>query len=381
MGPLSGVRVVEFAAIGPGPFCGMLLADLGADVIRIDRPEPAFRLPLAPPFDIVGRGKRSIVLDLKTAPGRDCAIRLASRADAVIEGFRPGVMEKLGLGPEPLLAVNRRLVYGRMTGWGQDGPLAQRAGHDITYLAQVGALHAIGPPNGPPVMPLNIVGDYGGGALYLALGVVSALFHAARTGRGQVVDAAIVDGVSSLLAVVWGGLASGWWRDARGANLLDGGCPWYDVYETRDGQYVAVGPIEPQFFAALMEGLGWPPEMASRQWDVGQWPDLRLAMRETFGQRTRQEWVARFEHLDACVGAVLSFEEARNDRHVRARATLVDIDGVAQPGVAPRFSATPGEAGRRQPRPGDDTVAILEECGYETAQIDTLIASRAAFIS
>jgi len=340
-GPLAGLRILEFTGIGPAPFACMLLADLGAEVLRIERPGPAVP-PAQARAMVQHRGRPALVLDLKQPAGRARALALAARADALVEGFRPGVMERLGLGPEPCLQANPRLVYGRMTGWGQDGPLAHTAGHDINYIAVTGALHAIGPAAGKPVVPLNLIGDFGGGALYLALGLVSALLEAQRGGRGQVVDAAIVDGTVSLLALVHGRLAQGVWQDRREANALDGCAPWYDTYETADARHVAVGAIEPTFWRLLCEGIGRPELAAWDRGDRSRWPALRAALRQAFLQHDRDTWAARFEDSDACVAPVLSLTEAAQHRQLRARKSLVEAGGVLQPAPAPRFSRTPG---------------------------------------
>lgn len=368
MGPLSSVRVLEFAGLGPAPFAAMLLADLGADVVRVDRrrpPPPG--LGVAPAFDLSNRNKRSIALDLKVARDRALAERLVGRAHVLVEGFRPGVMERLGLGPDACFARNPALVYGRMTGWGQDGPLAPRAGHDVNYIALAGALHAIGPAGGPPSVPLNLIGDFGGGALYLALGLVAALLHARTTGEGQVVDAAIVDGVASLLLPVYGLLAAGAWRDARGANLLDGGCPWYGVFETSDGGFMSVGPLEPTFYRTFLVRVGLETDDAGRQWDVAHWPALRARLAERFRERTRAEWEAVFDGADACVAPVLSLREATEHPQAVARQTYVDVDGIVQPGVAPRLSRTPGGVRRGPPQPGADLATVLADWGLEPA--------------
>ena len=377
MGPLTGVRILEFAGIGPAPFCGMLLADLGADLVRIDRIGGAGLFGLDPRLDLPNRGKRSVALDLKHLDGRATALRLVGRADALLEGFRPGVMERLGLGPEACLGRNPRLVYGRMTGWGQHGPLAPRAGHDIDYIALSGALHAIGRAPGPPAPPLNLVGDFGGGALYLALGVLAGLLESARSGRGQVVDAAIVDGVASLLTPTYGLLHAGLWRDRRAQNLLDGGCPWYDVYETRDGKHVAVGAIEPPFYEALLAGLGIDPATLPGQWDRDRWPELRKRFAEAFKQLTRDEWAARFADTDACVAPVLSLTEAAAHPHAAVRESFLEWDGVKQPGPAPRFSRTPGSVRHGPPEPGAHTTEVLVEWGFSRSEVIALRESGA----
>ncbi|MEP7281936.1 MAG: CaiB/BaiF CoA-transferase family protein, partial [Rubrivivax sp.] len=342
MGPLSGLRVLELDAIGPVPMCGMLLGDLGADVVRIERATPSgLGLPLPPQRDIHRRNRRSVALDLKLPGGRDAALRLLDRSDVLLEGFRPGVAERLGLGPDDCLARRPALVYGRMTGYGQTGPLADRAGHDIDYIALAGALHAIGPAGGDPVPPLNLVGDYGGGALYLAFGVLAAVFECQRSGRGQVVDAAMVDGVASLMSIFQSLQGGGLWRDQRGANLLDGGAPFYATYATADGGHVAVGALEPKFFDALIERLGLDPSWSARQHDRRAWPELRTALAAAFRARPRDAWAAHFEGSDACVAPVLTLAEAPRHAHARARQAYVEVDGLVQPAPAPRFSRTP----------------------------------------
>lgn len=366
MGPLAAVRVVEFAGLGPAPFAAMLLADLGADVVRIDRRDgPESSLGVSPAFDLSNRNKRSVGLDLKAPEDAEVARRLVGRAHVLVEGFRPGVMERLGLGPDDCLASNPGLVYGRMTGWGQDGPLASRAGHDVNYIALSGALHAIGPADGAPSVPVNVVGDFGGGALYLTVGILAALWHARATGEGQVVDAAIVDGAASLLVPIYGLLAAGLWQDVRGRNLLDGGCPWYGVFETRDGRHVSVGPIEPQFYRELVDRAGLGQDDLAAQWDITAWPALRERLAAVFRGRTRDEWEAVFAGADACVAPVLSLGEAPGHPHATARQTYVTVEGVVQPGVAPRLSRTPGAIRHGPPRPGSDTAAVLADWGLD----------------
>jgi alpha-methylacyl-CoA racemase len=336
-GPLAGLRIVEFAAIGPVPFAAMLLADMGADVVRVARPGAAE----LDSRDIVERGRRLVHLDLKSATDVESALALIERADALLEGFRPGVMERLGLGPEPALARNPRLIYGRMTGWGQTGPLAHAAGHDIDYIALAGALHAIGERRGGPVPPLNLLGDFGGGALYLVTGVLAALFETRRSGRGQVVDCAIVDGVASLLTFVYAALAHGAWRDRRGSNLLDGGAPFYTTYACAGGGYIAVGALEPQFHAELVAKLGLDPELFKERLDPESWPRLRKLLQEIFAQRTQKQWCELFAGTDACVAPVLGLGDAGHDPHIAARGTMATLDGVPCPAPAPRFSRTP----------------------------------------
>ncbi|MEV0274266.1 CaiB/BaiF CoA-transferase family protein [Hamadaea sp. NPDC050747] len=365
-GPLTGVRVVELAGIGPAPFATMLLADLGADVVRVDRPEPGALAAADPSMDLLNRGKRSVVVDLKHPEGAEVVLALAEQAAILIEGWRPGVAERLGIGPEAALQRNPGLVYGRMTGWGQDGPLARAAGHDIGYIAVAGALHPIGRPGGPPQIPLNLVGDFGGGALYLVVGCLAALHVAKSTGRGQVVDAAIVDGAAHLTTLFSGLLAAGAWRPDRGRNLLDGGAPFYDVYATADGGHMAVGALEPQFYAELLRLLGLTEEELPAQHDVAGWPVLRTRFTEVFAGRTRDEWSKVFEGTDACVAPVLSLTEAPRHPHLVARSTFEEQFGVRQPAVAPRLSQTPGEIGGRPPIPGTDTENVLTEWGLGT---------------
>jgi alpha-methylacyl-CoA racemase len=360
-GPLSGVRVVELAGIGPGPFAAMLLADLGADVVRVDRPGGA-GLAINPEYDITNRNKRSVVIDLKAEDGPSRVLDLVERADILIEGYRPGVAERLGVGPETCHARNPKLVYGRMTGWGQEGPLAQRAGHDIAYIALTGTLGMIGRPDEPPTVPANLVGDYAGGSLYLVVGVLAALHHARATGAGQVVDAAIVDGAAHLAAMIHGMLAAGGWQDRRGVNLLDGGCPYYGTYETADGQYMAVGALERQFYEEFCELLGIE-ELSSARKDLARWGELRETVAARFKTRTRDEWTAVFEGSDACVAPVLSLREAPAHPHLAARGTFVDHGGITQPAPAPRFSATHTTVRGGPAQPGADTEAVARDWG------------------
>ncbi|MCC6471909.1 MAG: CoA transferase [Alphaproteobacteria bacterium] len=376
MGALSGLRVVEMAGIGPAPFTGMMLADHGAEVLRIDRVEPA-GLGIAetdPRRDPLGRGKRSVALDLRRPEGAAAALDLIARADAVIEGFRPGVMERLGLGPDACLQRNPRLVYGRMTGYGQHGPLAPLAGHDIDYIAIAGALGAIGPKDGKPVPPLNLVGDFGGGGMMLAFGVVAALLQVARGGPGQVVDAAMTDGAALLTAMFHGLAAMGLWTGTRGANLLDGGAPFYDTYETADGGYLAVGAIEPKFYAALVEGLGLAGADLPAQMDRANWPRLKARIAAAIRGRTRAAWEAVFAGSDACVAPILSMDEAARHPHNRARATFVEAFGLTQPAPAPRIGPAPPPSPGAPPMPGADTRQALADWGFPVAAVDRLIA-------
>ncbi|NUL06236.1 CoA transferase [Streptomyces lunaelactis] len=359
-GPLAGVRVVELAGIGPGPFAAMLLADLGADVVRVDRPGGA-GLNIDPAYDLTNRNKRSVLIDLKAEDGPGQVLDLVERADVLIEGYRPGVAERLGVGPQECHARNPRLVYGRMTGWGQEGPLAQRAGHDIAYIAITGTLGMIGKADEPPAVPANLVGDYAGGSLYLVIGVLAALQHA-RTdgGSGQIVDAAIVDGAAHLATMIHGMMAAGGWQDRRGANLLDGGCPFYGNYETADGEYMAVGALEQQFYNEFIELLGIKGEAPARK-DFARWDELRAAVAARFRTRTREEWTAVFEGSDACVAPVLSLGEAPSHPHLAARGTFLDHGGITQPAPAPRFSATPGSVYRGPAQPGADTAEVARD--------------------
>jgi alpha-methylacyl-CoA racemase len=381
MGPLHGSTIIEIAGIGPGPFCAMMLADMGADVIRIDRlgdgdiPMP---VRLEPQFDIMNRGRRSLALDLKNPSAIAIVLQLCRRADALIEGFRPGVMERLGLGPDACLEANPKLVYGRMTGWGQHGPRSATAGHDINYLALSGVLGMLGRSASPPQPPLNLLADMGGGGLLLAFGIVCGLLESRQSGRGQVIDAAMVEG-SALLATMFDGLrAAGIWNDRREANLLDGGAHFYDVYETGDGKYLAVGALEPQFYAQLLEGLGLESADQPVQADARSWPVMKERFRKIFLTRTRHEWMAVFSGTDACVAPVLTPGEAATDPHNRARGSFREIAGVTQPGPAPRFSRT--EPGEPSPPPaaGAHTDEILDELGLDAAEIDALRQAGAA---
>jgi alpha-methylacyl-CoA racemase len=382
MGPLKGVRVLEFAGIGPGPFCAMMLSDMGAEVLRIDRkpapgPPPPADLFNPGRFGIMNRGRRSAGLDLKRPQAVQAVLKLVERADALIEGFRPGVMERLGLGPEACLGRNPRLVYGRMTGWGQEGPLSQAAGHDINYISLSGALYAIGRPEAPPVPPLNLVGDFGGGAAYLAFGLLCGVLEARSSGRGQVVDAAMVDGAASLMALEYTSRALGL-RRARGANVLDGGAPYYDVYECADGKFVSSGSIEPHFYGALLDRCGVDdPELRDHQNDESRWPELKRRVAEIFRSKTREEWRELLEGTDACFAPVLDLDEAPFHPHNRARGTLVEVEGVFQPAPAPRFSRTVPEIQGPPPLPGEHTEEALREWGLTDAELTELRGSGA----
>jgi alpha-methylacyl-CoA racemase len=374
MGPLHGVKVIELAGIGPGPFCAMLLADMGADVIRIER-AAAVRGgdPADPPKDVLTRNRRSIGVDLKSPDGVEAVLRLVEQADIIMEGFRPGVTERLGLGPEDCMARNPRIVYGRMTGWGQEGPYAQAAGHDINYIALAGALEPIGRKGQAPVPPLNLVGDFGGGGMFLAFGVVCALLEARQSGEGQVVDAAMVDGAATLMSMFWGMSAMGVWNPERGTNLLDTGAHFYDVYECADGKYISLGSIEPQFYAELLRlsGLGEDADFA-KQMDRGQWPALKEKVAATFKTKTRDEWCSIMEHTDVCFAPVLSLAEAPQHPHNAARGTFVEVGGLTQPAPAPRFSRTNGELRRPPAHPGQDTDEVLADFGFDADEIAKL---------
>ncbi len=367
-GPLRGVKVVEFVGLGPAPFAAMLLSDLGADVIRIDRPGASG----GGAAEILARGRRSAAFDLKNPEAVEACLTLISRADIVLEGYRPGVMERLGLGPEVALKRNPALVYGRMTGWGQHGPLAHAAGHDINYIALTGALEGIGAPDRPAV-PLNVVGDFGGGSLYLAFGVLAALIHARATGEGQVVDAAIVDGATSLMAAIHQLQAMGVWTKSRGENLLDGGAPFYGTYKCACGAFISIGPLEPEFYALLLEKLDMigDPVMAN-PYDESQWPGQRERLTHAFASKTRDEWTALLEGTDTCFAPVLTTDEAASHPHMTQRSVFTEVDGVRMAAPAPRFSKTPGAIQGPAPKPGADTKAILADWGFGEADITAL---------
>jgi alpha-methylacyl-CoA racemase len=366
MGPLQGIRIVEFAGIGPGPFAAMLLSDMGADVLRIDR--KGGRVPQK--FEIYLRGRRSVALDLKRPGAVEAALKLIAKADALIEGFRPGVMERLGLGPDAALARNPKLVYGRMTGWGQAGPLAEAAGHDINYIALSGALHAIGNAGSKPVPPLNLVGDFGGGALYLAFGLVCGLLEAKASGKGQVVDAAMTDGAASLMTMFYGMSAAGFWRDQRGVNMLDSGAHFYDTYETSDGKYISLGSIEPQFYRELKEKAGLDDPAFEAQMDRDGWPALKEKLAAIIKRKARDEWDSILSGSDVCYAPVLSLAEAPKHPHNAARRTFIEMDGVTQPAPAPRFSRTEPEV-QWSPRPVDNP-GSLSAWGFSDSEIAAL---------
>ena len=371
-GPLSGLKVLEFAGIGPGPFCGMLLSDLGADVVRIDRKGGG----RGSKTDITSRGRRSVAMDLKSPAAVEACLKLMETADAVFEGFRPGVMERLGLGPDLALKCNPKLVYGRMTGWGQTGPYANAAGHDMNYIAISGALGAIGTAE-KPIPPLNLVGDFGGGALYLAFGLLAGVIHARSSGQGQVIDCAMSDGAASLMSMFYGFKAAGAWTETRRSNLLDGGAHFYDTYQCADGEWIAIGSIEPQFYALLLEKTGITDPAFKAQMDRTQWPALREKLAVAIAGKTRDEWCDIMAGTDVCFGPVLSLEEAPKHAHNVARQTFVEIDGVIQPAPAPRFSATPGAIAGPPPAIGAHNRAALEGWGFSAADIGALEAGGA----
>jgi len=366
-GPLTGLKIVEFAGIGPGPFCGMLLSDLGADVVRIDRKGQG----RGAPSDITSRGRRSVALDLKTPEAVEACLKLMDKADAVIEGFRPGVMERLGLGPEVALKRNPKLVFGRMTGWGQTGPYAMAAGHDMNYIAITGALHAIGTED-KPVPPLNLVGDFGGGALYLAFGLLAGVIQARESGKGQVIDCAMSDGAASLMAMFYGFKAAGMWKDERRSNLLDGGAHFYDTYQCSDGKWVSIGSIEPQFYALLLEKTGINDPEFQKQHDRSAWPELRRKLAHVIAQKTQAEWTEIMGGTDVCFAPILDLDEAPKHPHNAARQTFVDIGGVVQPAPAPRFSATPGAIQGPPPAIGAHDREALSDWGFSEAEIGAL---------
>jgi len=369
-GPLAGIRIIEFAGLGPGPFCAMMLADHGADVVRVDRLEPSSPLPGDPRDDFLNRSRRSIGVDLKSPAGIALARRLCAGADGLIEGFRPGVMERLGLGPEVLLAAQPALIYGRMTGWGQDGPYAASAGHDINYVALSGALHGIGRAGRKPVPPMNLVGDFGGGGMMLAFGILAALLHARSTGTGQVIDCAMTEGSAVLMTMIYSLQAQGIWSDRRGSNMLDGGAHYYDSYETSDGSHIALGAVEPHFYRDLLHRLGLDgDEELQAQNDPAQWPAQKARFEALFRSRTRAQWCDALEGSDVCFAPILSLQEAPGHPHNVARRAFVDVDGAPQPAPAPRFSVTPSSPPRPLARDEEATVSILSELGLSEREI------------
>ena len=376
MGVLDGVKVLEVAGIGPGPFAAMVLADLGADVLRIDRSKQGGLQLGDPAKDVLNRSRRSVALDLKSPEAVEVLLDLVAEADVLLEGFRPGVAERLGFGPDVCHERNPGLVFGRMTGWGQDGPQAQRAGHDLTYMSSEGVVGHMEGPDGSPAIPINVVGDFGGGGMLLVVGVLGALVERSTSGRGQVVDAAIVDGGALQMAMIYGMRAQGLWPNPRGRNLLDGGAPFYETYRCSDDRYVAVGAIEPQFYAALMTGLGLDGEdIATNQWDMRRWPEFTTKLAEVFATRTRDEWAADLEPTESCVAAVLEMEEAAEHPHIAARGTITEAFGVRQPAPAPRFDRTPSAAPSAPPVPGQHTVEALTAWGLDADRVEKLRAS------
>jgi len=373
MGVLSGYRIIELAGIGPAPMCAMLLSDMGADVVRIDRMADAgLGVQVQTKYSLLNRGRRSVALDLKRPEAADAVLRMVGKADALIEGFRPGVMERLGLGPDVCLGRNPKLVYGRMTGWGQEGPLAQAAGHDINYIALAGALYSIGRRGEAPVPPLNLVGDFGGGALYLALGVVAGILEAQKSGKGQVVDVAMVDGVASLMTAIYGMHGAGIWTNERGTNILDTGAHYYDVYETRNGKHISVGSIEAKFYEELLERSGLKNQELPRQNDRPSWPRMKERLKTLFLTRTRDEWCKIMEGTDICFAPVLSMDEAPQHPHNQIRGTFVTQDGVTQPAPAPRFSRTPSAIQSPPATPGEHTEEALSDWGFSSADLEKL---------
>jgi alpha-methylacyl-CoA racemase len=366
-GPLSGLKIVEFAGIGPGPFCGMLLSDLGADVVRVDRKGSG----RASPADVTSRGRRSVALDLKSPDAIEAVLKLLESADGLIEGFRPGVMERLGLGPDVVLARNPKLVFGRMTGWGQTGPYAKAAGHDMNYIAITGALHAIGTED-KPVPPLNLVGDFGGGALYLAFGLMAGIISARETGKGQVIDCAMSDGAASLMAMFYGFKGAGIWKDERRSNLLDGGAHFYDTSQCADGKWISIGSIEPQFYALLLEKTGITDPEFANQMDRSAWPSLKAKLQDVLRTKTQAEWCAIMDATDICFAPVLDLEEAPKHAHNVARETFVTVEGVVQPAPAPRFSATPGAIQGPPPKIGAHNDEALTDWGFTAAEVAAL---------
>jgi alpha-methylacyl-CoA racemase len=378
VGPLDGIRIVEIAGIGPGPFAGMMLSDMGAEVLRVDRAQSVQGGdPARPSLDFLARGRRSVGVDLKRPEGVDTVLRLIEKADALIEGFRPGVMERLGLGPDVCLARNPRLVYGRMTGWGQEGPLAQAAGHDINYIALAGALESIGRKGEPPLPPLNLVGDFGGGGMLLAFGVACALVERARSGKGQVVDAAMVDGAAALMTIIHGAHQAGWWKEERGSNMLDTGAHFYEVYQTKDGKYVSIGSIEPQFYRELLEKTGLADEKLPGQMDRASWEGMKHRLAAIFKSKTRAEWCEIMEGSDVCFAPVLSLSETKQHPHIQARNTFVTVAGAPQPGPAPRFSRSRAEIRRPPPHAGQHTDEALADWGFPADAIRRLRDAKA----
>tara|TARA_R110002096_G_scaffold221164_2_gene409952 strand:- start:720 stop:1871 length:1152 start_codon:yes stop_codon:yes gene_type:complete len=377
-GPLTGVKVVEFAGIGPGPFACMMLADMGADVIRIDRAvNVGNEGKVNPKYNNLLRGRKNVAIDLKNPGGVELALQLCEKADILIEGFRPGVMERLGLGPNVMFKRNKKIVYGRMTGWGQDGPIAHTAGHDINYISLSGALHAIGPQDGPPVPPLNLVGDFGGGALYMVVGALAAYIEAQKSGEGQVVDTSMVEGSASLMTSMYGALAGGLWKEQRGHNRLDGGAHYYGPFECKDGEYISLGSIEPQFYALLLKHTGLENANLPDQLDRNSWAQNRETLREVFRTKTRAEWTKIMEQTDICFAPVLSMSEAMQHHHNVARSTFVEVDGFKQPGPAPKFARTPSKTPMGVAYAGEHSKEALADWGFAASEIERLAGNGA----
>ena len=377
MGPLSGIKIVEFAGLGPAPFCAMLLADLGAEIVRIDRQQAITgRIDHDPKTQVLNRGRRSIAVDLKHPDGQAAVLQLIEKADALIEGYRPGVMERLGFSPDSCMRANPKLVYGRMTGWGQDGPLAKAPGHDINYIALTGTLHAIGRKGGPPVPPLNLIGDFGGGT-YLAMGLLAAILESKESGKGQIVDAAMIDAAASMMAYFFGFYADGFWIDERGSNYLDTGSPFYDTYETKDEKWIAIGSVEAKFWEETLRLLGLDPDDFPAQHDREMWPQAKERVATAVRQKTREEWCEIFDGREACVAPVLSLSEVANHPHIAARGTIVGRDGVDQPAPAPRFSRTEPKLGLPPPARGEHSEAILKDWGFSADEVSALTGSGA----
>jgi len=374
MGPLKGMKIVEIGSIGPGPFCAQMLADMGADIIRIDRKAPATVAPEIR-FEVLHRNRRSVMVDLKKPEGVQTVLKLITQADALIEGFRPGVMERLGLGPDICLEKNPKLIYGRMTGWGQDGPQAQAAGHDINYISLSGALHAIGPPGGKPSVPLNLVGDFGGGGMLLAFGIMCGMFEAGKSGQGQVVDASMVEGSAALMGMFYGMYAVGFQNNKRGTNLLDGGAHFYDTYETADGKWISIGSIEPQFYALLLKLADIQDEELKNQMAMDRWPDWKEKIAAVFKTKTRDQWCDIMEGTDVCFAPVLSFDEVKDHPHNKSRQSFIEVEGVLQPAPAPRFSRTHPEMRYPPPHMGEHNEEALKDWGFPPEEIESLIAN------
>lgn len=379
-GPLSGYKFIEIAGVGPTQFCGMLLGDMGAEIIRIERPASVeLGVAIPPQFNLWNRSRKSLALDLKNSAALEVVLRLCEQVDGLYEGFRPGVMERLGLGPDVCMSRNEKLVYGRMTGWGQTGPLASSAGHDPNYIALTGVLDAIGERGGPPVIPLNIIGDYAGGAMYLAMSLLAALLETTKSGKGQVIDCAMVDGVNSIMTVFHGMLAAGLWNEKRGHNVLDGGAHFFSVYETKDKQYVVIGPIEERFYKELLGKLQIDDPLFADQSNSDNWPPLKEKLQQIFSTRTRDEWCDLLEGTDCCFSPVLSLSEASQHPHNQQRENFVEVDGITQPSPAPRFERTPGKIQSPPVEAGQHTEELLKDFGFSESDIQNLLDNGVAY--